>query len=144
VNSQSPVDLSCSLLDANVEFRHGLVDLFMLGGVHFPRLLCLLTGHVCAYGLVSSGVFISLYLSCSSVVYQTGVGINWRSMAGFFTTEPSMYPPVGVYWLGESNNRAVMHFHVFARSSTRSVLVCRLGVMVMDVDFLPMAKPFSN
>jgi hypothetical protein len=31
------------------------------------------------------------------------------SVAGFFSTEPSMYLPVGVYWLGESQDRVVMH-----------------------------------
>lgn len=33
---------------------------------------------------------------------------------------------------------------MLTQSSTRSVLVCRLGVMLIDVDYLPMAKPFSN
>jgi hypothetical protein len=55
-----------------------------------------------------------------------------------------MYPPVGVNWLGGKSNRVLMHLNVLARSSTPSVHVCRLGVMLIDVDYLPMAKPLSN
>jgi len=56
-----------------------------------------------------------------------------------------MYLPVGVYWLGEGQDRVVcIDNKVLTRSSTRSVLVCRLGVMLIDVDCLPMAKPLSN
>jgi len=57
-----------------------------------------------------------------------------------------MYPPVGVDWLGGWFDRVVEQqlFYVLTQSSTCSVLVCRLGVMLMDVDFLPMAKPLSS
>lgn len=118
--------------------------------VHLPRLLCL-HWYVCAYGWVSfRGGRLGLlsYLQCHvNQPWGSGgyiISIQ-RIMAGFFSTEPSMDPPVGVYWLGESKDRVVMHSKMcFARSSTRSVLVCRLGVMLIDVDFLPMAKPFSN
>lgn len=47
-----------------------------------------------------------------------------------------MDPPVGVYWLGEIKDRVIMHLSMLARSSTRSVLVRRLGVMLMESGLL--------
>lgn len=45
---------------------------------------------------------------------------------------------------GEFEPGVNMLARVCTRSLTRSVLVCRLRVMLIDVDYLPMAKPFSN
>lgn len=47
-----------------------------------------------------------------------GLFISVCNAAGVFSTEPSMYPTLGVYWLGESQDRAVMAFLIrFARLS---------------------------
>lgn len=77
-----------------------------------------------------------------------------NSVAGLSLTELLMYPPVGVYWLGgglfflfffEEFKPGVIHLlWCCPKPLTRSVLLCRLGVMWIDVDLLPMAKPLSN
>jgi hypothetical protein len=63
------------------------------------------TGMYALMGLCISAVDLFSVRCRSDIVNQQ---FN-SSVAGFFSTEPSMYLPVGVYWLGESQDRVVMH-----------------------------------
>jgi len=63
------------------------------------------TGMYALMGWCASAVDLFSDRCCFDIVNQQ---FN-SSVAGFFSTEPSMYLPVGVYWLGESKDRVAMH-----------------------------------
>jgi hypothetical protein len=80
-----------------------------------------------------------------SRVHSVANGTLLGFVAGSSWIEPLMYLPVRVYWLGgEWFDRVLYTFISVALNSTHRVLVWLLGVVLIDVDLLPMAKPFSN